>query len=39
MARHKYLFWPVEEIEAVLIKTENVPKLIKEKAQATTANN
>ena len=39
MARHKYLNWPVEEIEAVLIKTEDVPKLIKGKAQATAANN
>jgi hypothetical protein len=29
MARHKYLFWPVEGIEAVLIKTEDVPKLLK----------
>ena len=38
MARHKYLFWPVEEIEAVLIKTEDVPKLSKETKQATTAN-
>ena len=37
MARHKYLFWPVEEIEAVLIRTEDVPKLVKETAQATTA--
>lgn len=37
MARHKYLFWPVEEIEAVLIKTEDVPKLIKGTAQANTA--
>jgi len=27
LARHKYLFWPVEEIEAVLIKTHDVPKL------------
>jgi hypothetical protein len=27
LARHKYLFWPVDEIEAVLIKTEDVPKL------------
>ena len=34
MARHKYLFWPVEEIEAVLIKTEDVPKLLKEMDQA-----
>ncbi len=30
LARHKYLFWPVEEIDAVLIKTEDVPKLRKE---------
>jgi hypothetical protein len=37
MARQKYLFWPVEEIEAVVIKTEEVPKLIKETAQANTA--
>jgi hypothetical protein len=37
MARHKYLYWPVEEVEAVLIKTEDVPKLIKETAQATKA--
>jgi hypothetical protein len=36
MARHKYLFWPVEEIEAVLIKTEDIPKLVKEAAQPTT---
>jgi hypothetical protein len=35
MARYKYLFWPVEEIEAVLIKTEDVPKLLKEVEQAT----
>jgi hypothetical protein len=32
LARHKYLLWPVEEIEAVLIKTEDVPKLLKETA-------
>ncbi len=37
MARLKYLSSPVEEIEAVLIKTGDVPKLIKETAQATTA--
>jgi hypothetical protein len=37
MARHKYLFWPVEEIEAVLIKTEDVPKLLRGMGQATTA--
>jgi hypothetical protein len=30
MARHKYLFWPVEEIGTVLIKTQDVPKLVKE---------
>jgi hypothetical protein len=29
MARDKYLFWPVEEVEAVLIKTADVPKLLK----------
>jgi hypothetical protein len=34
MARNKYLFWPVEEIEAVLIKTEEVPKLMKNQSQA-----
>jgi hypothetical protein len=33
MARNKYLFWPVEEIEAVLIRTEDVPKLIKNQSQ------
>jgi hypothetical protein len=32
LARHKYLFWPVEEIETVLVKTEDVPKLLKETA-------
>ena len=37
MARHKYLFWPVEEVEAVLIKTEDVPKLGKVVADDTTA--
>lgn len=37
MARHKYLFWPVEEIETVLIKTEDVPKLLKEMEQTTVA--
>jgi hypothetical protein len=33
LVRHKYLSWPVEEIEAVLIKSEDVPKLIKETTQ------
>jgi hypothetical protein len=28
MAREKYLYWPVEEPEAVLIKTMEVPKLL-----------
>jgi hypothetical protein len=37
LARHKYLFWPIEEIEAVLIRTEDVPKLLKEMAHPTTA--
>jgi hypothetical protein len=31
MAREKYLFSPVEEIEAVLIKTADIPKLLKGK--------
>jgi hypothetical protein len=35
MARQKYLFWPVEEIEAVTIKTLDVPKLTEELKQAT----
>jgi hypothetical protein len=35
MARQKYLFWPVEQPEAVLITTEDVPRLIKETAQGT----
>jgi hypothetical protein len=30
IARHKYLFWPADEIGAVLIKTKDVPKLTKE---------
>jgi hypothetical protein len=30
LVRHKYLFWPVEEIEAVLIKTQDVPELLKD---------
>jgi len=30
IVRQKYLFWPVDEIETVMIKTEDVPKLIKE---------
>ena len=37
MARHKYLFWPVEEIEAVLIKTEDIPKLRNAIAPESTA--
>ena len=32
LARRKYLFWPVEEVRAILIKTENVPQLLKETA-------
>ncbi len=32
MARHKYLAWPIDEIESVLIKTEDVPKLISAQA-------
>ena len=32
LARHKYLFWPVEEMEAVMIETQDVPKLLKETA-------
>jgi hypothetical protein len=39
MVRHKYLFWPVEEIDAVTIKTGDVPQLKKERAQAATATN
>jgi hypothetical protein len=35
MARKKYLFWPVEEVGAVLIKTGDVPKLLKETTEAT----
>ena len=30
IARTKYLSWPVEEPGAVLIKTTDVPKLLKE---------
>jgi hypothetical protein len=30
MARTKYLSWPIEDAEAVLIKTLDVPKLLKE---------
>jgi hypothetical protein len=30
MARRKYLFWPVEEPDAVVIKTLDFPKLLKE---------
>jgi hypothetical protein len=37
MARHKYLFWPVEEIEAVLIRTQEVPKLRKGTGKTTKA--
>jgi hypothetical protein len=29
MAREKYLRWPVEEPEVVLIRTDDVPKLRK----------
>jgi hypothetical protein len=32
MAYHKYMFWPIEEIGAVLIKTEEVPKLLQASA-------
>ncbi len=35
MARAKYLAWPVEEPGAVLIKTMDVPKLLKEVSAAT----
>lgn len=38
MARHKYLAWPVEEIAAVLIKTKDVPTLIKETAPTGPGN-
>jgi hypothetical protein len=34
LARCKYLFWPVEAVGAVLIKTEDVPKLTKEKVKS-----
>ncbi len=34
MAREKYLYLPVEDIEAVLIKTMDVPKLLKGVAKA-----
>jgi hypothetical protein len=37
MTRQKYLFWPVEEAEAVLIKSGDIPKLLKETTEATTA--
>jgi hypothetical protein len=30
MARTKFLSWPVEEPEAVLIRTDQVPKLLKD---------
>ena len=36
MARAKYLAWPVEEPGAVLIKTTDVPKLLKEMSAATS---
>jgi hypothetical protein len=29
MAHDKYLYWPVEEVEAVLVKGKDVPKLLK----------
>jgi hypothetical protein len=32
LARRKYLFWPVEDVGAILIKTEDVPQLLKEAA-------
>jgi hypothetical protein len=35
MARAKYLSWPIEEPGAVLIKTVDVPKLLKEISAAT----
>lgn len=35
LARHKYLFWPVEEVEAVLLKTQDVPELVKEVDQTS----
>jgi hypothetical protein len=34
MARAKYLFWPIEDLEAVLIKTMDIPKLLKEMKSA-----
>jgi hypothetical protein len=33
MARIKYLFWPIEEPEHVLIRTDEIPKLLKEHAR------
>jgi hypothetical protein len=30
LARTKYLSWPVDEPDAVLVKTIDVPKLVKE---------
>jgi hypothetical protein len=37
LARYKYLSWPVEEVGAVLIKTEDVAKLIKETGKFSAA--
>jgi hypothetical protein len=34
MARTKYLSWPVEEPGAVLIKTTDIPKLLKQTSTA-----
>jgi hypothetical protein len=36
LARRKYLFWPIEDIGAVLIRTEDVPQLLKETAVTAT---
>lgn len=36
MARTKYLSWPIEEPEKVLIRTEEVPKLLKESEKSTS---
>jgi hypothetical protein len=38
MARHKYLFWPIEDIGAVSIRSEDVPKLLKVTEEATRVN-
>lgn len=36
MARTKYLSWPIEEPEQVLIRTKEVPKLLKESEKSTS---